>query len=111
MMYCLFLNFLKEVDPKIYTCICVRTGHEVLTIFILLSDGMAPLHAAAQMGCLSCIKWIVDDQGIDINLRDGDKATPLHFAASRGHLKVWIMCFLFSFNFVRFCLTRETNKK
>ena len=60
---------------------------------MLFSDGMAPLHAAAQMGCLSCIKWIVDDQGIDINLRDGDKATPLHFAASRGHLKVWIMCF------------------
>ena len=54
---------------------------------------MAPLHAAAQMGCLSCIKWIVDDQGIDINLRDGDKATPLHFAASRGHIKAvrWLL--------------------
>ena len=54
---------------------------------------MAPLHAAAQMGCLSCIKWIVDDQGIDINLRDGDKATPLHFAASRGHAKAvrWLL--------------------
>ena len=38
------------------------------TNFILFSDGMAPLHAAAQMGCLSYIKWIVDDQGIDINL-------------------------------------------
>ena len=22
-------------------------------------DGMAPLHAAAQMGCLDCIKWMV----------------------------------------------------
>ena len=103
----------KRSWPNIFTCICIRAGHEVLTIFILLSDGMAPLHAAAQMGCLSCIKWIVDDQGIDINLRDGDKATPLHFAASRGHLKVWIMCFFYflSINSVRFCLTRETDPK
>ena len=22
-------------------------------------DGMAPLHAAAQMGCLDCLKWMV----------------------------------------------------
>ena len=26
------------------------------------------------------------DQGVDINLLDGDGATALHFAASRGHL-------------------------
>ena len=22
-------------------------------------DGMAPVHASAQMGCLSCLKWMV----------------------------------------------------
>ena len=49
--------------------------------------GMAPLHAAAQMGCLGCLKWMIDDQGMEPDLRDADKATPLHFAASRGHGK------------------------
>eukprot|EP00090_Calanus_glacialis_P044778 TRINITY_DN8023_c0_g1_i4.p1 TRINITY_DN8023_c0_g1~~TRINITY_DN8023_c0_g1_i4.p1 ORF type:complete len:984 (-),score=275.70 TRINITY_DN8023_c0_g1_i4:1081-3648(-) len=46
---------------------------------------MAPIHASAQMGCLNCLKWMVQDQGVDINILDGDEATPLHFAASRGH--------------------------
>ena len=29
-------------------------------------DGMAPLHAAAQMGCLDCIKWMVKVEKIFI---------------------------------------------
>ena len=71
-------------------------------LYARAQDGMAPIHAAAQMGCLPCIKWMVLEQvgnpfrnlgenamsvckGVDVNIRDGDEATPLHFAASRGH--------------------------
>lgn len=35
----------------------------------------------------------VEEQSVDPNLRDGDGATPLHFAASRGHLTAvrWLL--------------------
>lgn len=86
------------------------------SLYVRARDGMAPIHAASQMGCLDCLKWMVrqnfsieshlqnqlhckthetkvQDQGVDPNLRDGDGATPLHFAASRGHLSVvrWLL--------------------
>jgi ankyrin repeat protein len=33
------------------------------------------------------------ERGMDLNLKDGDGATPLHFAASRGHLGLvrWLL--------------------
>ena len=35
----------------------------------------------------------VSSKGVDINTKDGDGATPLHFAASRGHVDVvrWLL--------------------
>jgi len=29
------------------------------SLYVRAKDGMAPLHAAAQMGCLPCLKWMV----------------------------------------------------
>jgi len=44
-----------------------------------------------QKGVLSVFQ--VKEQGVDPNLRDGDGATPLHFAASRGHVETvrWLL--------------------
>ncbi|KAL8581845.1 hypothetical protein ACOMHN_010219 [Nucella lapillus] len=47
-------------------------------------DGMSPLHAAAQMGHMHIVQWLIADQGLNPNERDFDGATPLHYAASRG---------------------------
>ena len=35
--------------------------------------------------CVTQMNVLPQDEGVDINLLDGDDATPLHFAASRGH--------------------------
>lgn len=65
------------------------------------ADGMAPIHAAAQMGKLDCLVWLVSycvyfcnanhvtinqvqDCKIPLSERDNDGATPLHYAAARG---------------------------
>lgn len=43
--------------------------------------------------CVKCVIEQVRDQGVDPNLRDGDGATALHFAASRGHVDTvrWLL--------------------
>lgn len=29
------------------------------SLYVRARDGMAPVHASAQMGCLDCLKWMV----------------------------------------------------
>jgi hypothetical protein len=29
------------------------------SLYVRAKDGMAPVHAASQMGCLGCLKWMV----------------------------------------------------
>ena len=38
------------------------------------------------------------EEGVDINMLDGDEATPLHFAASRGHSDT--VSFIFTQNYI-----------
>lgn len=48
---------------------------------------MAPVHAASQMGQLKCVKFLVSEQNNQLNCLDNEKATPLHFASSRGKIQ------------------------
>lgn len=57
------------------------------TIFYTLLGFLCVLHVCAY------VITQVRDQGVDPNLRDGDGATALHFAASRGHVDTvrWLL--------------------
>lgn len=32
------------------------------SLYVRAKDGMAPIHAASQMGCLNCVKWMVNNK-------------------------------------------------
>lgn len=52
-------------------------------------DGMTPLHAAAQAGRLECTQYLVKvSKKRPSRIKDGDGATPVHFAAVKGHSDV-----------------------
>lgn len=34
------------------------------SLYVRAKDGMAPIHAASQMGCLNCVKWMVSGSNI-----------------------------------------------
>lgn len=42
------------------------------SLYVRARDGMAPIHAASQMGCLDCLKWMVS--GSLLHLVSGDKS-------------------------------------
>ena len=51
--------------------------------------GMAPLHWLAVEGHCSCVQWLVDEIGADVECPDLlYRQTPLHFAASKEHPRV-----------------------
>lgn len=33
------------------------------SLYVRARDGMAPIHASSQMGCLDCLKWMVSVKG------------------------------------------------
>lgn len=32
------------------------------SLYVRARDGMAPIHASAQMGCMDCLKWMVSER-------------------------------------------------
>lgn len=40
------------------------------SLYVRARDGMAPIHAASQMGCLDCLKWMVSARSnvVDYNI-------------------------------------------
>lgn len=52
------------------------------------AEDLQPIHAAANMGALNAIKWLVEKQNIDINAVakiNGVEVTALDWATKRGH--------------------------
>ena len=50
------------------------------------TDGMSPIHAAAQAGQISCMEWLVGRAGVSPRYKAEDGATPAHFAAASGQV-------------------------
>ncbi len=44
--------------------------------------GRQPIHLAAQVGCESSVQFLIDQQGVDVNIQSSRSGvTPLHVAA------------------------------
>lgn len=40
------------------------------SLYVRAKDGMAPVHAASQMGCLACLKWMVSDMHLPCSFNE-----------------------------------------
>lgn len=38
------------------------------SLYVRARDGMAPIHASAQMGCLDCLQWMVSSVEVQISV-------------------------------------------
>jgi len=50
--------------------------------------GFENIYIAAEKGTLEDVKYFVEKKGIDVNTKDKNGKTPLHFAASKGNLEL-----------------------
>ena len=49
---------------------------------------LTPLHTAAFWGDLAIVKYLVEEEGVEVNARDSENATPLHRACQNDQLRV-----------------------
>merc|ERR1711907_723058 len=53
------------------------------------SSGMSPIHFTARAGHANATKMLIEECGVDPNLRSSlEGLTPLHYAARGGHMRV-----------------------
>ena len=57
-------------------------------LYMEATDGMRPIHAAAQGGKLECIKWMVSEAKLLADFKAADGATPAHFSAASGQVGI-----------------------
>jgi len=55
-----------------------------------MTNGFAPLHYAAKLGCHDRVKWLLDRNAF-VDVRNASGETPLMNACEQGHLKVAIL--------------------
>ena len=59
---------------------------------LLSSQGLAPIHLAAQNGRLDCLRTMVEKYKVDVNLQSEAGWTPLHLAINRTSKKQALKC-------------------
>ena len=52
------------------------------------NEGSLPLHNASAGGQLEIVRFLLEDQKVDANIRDDFDVTALHFAAGRGYVEI-----------------------
>ncbi len=57
-------------------------------IEIEAESGRTPLHCAAENGYLGIVKYLIEEKGVNPNVKDISGLTPLHFAAGSGSLEI-----------------------
>lgn len=57
-------------------------------LYMEATDGMRPIHAAAQGGKLEILRWMVLEAKLSADLKAADGATPAHFSAASGQVSM-----------------------